>query len=197
MASLVPQAAATLDRDEDPIELMLREGTSPRLLAGVASGRMDLAVVSVPADPPEGLLLEELLHDPLLLAVPRGHPLAGASRVDPEALRDERWIAGSSDPGTTLLGAWIEGGWRPKIAFEVRDWTAKIGLVAGGCGVTIVPGLIAAALPVTISVVAIDHPRSVRTIALATREAEESTGTVDRVRGALKDALGLLPRSRR
>jgi DNA-binding transcriptional LysR family regulator len=72
--------------------------------------------------------------------------LAGASRVDPEVLRDKRWIAGSSDPGTTLLGAWSEGGWRWRIAVEVRDSTAKLGLVAGGCEVTIVPGLIACAL---------------------------------------------------
>jgi DNA-binding transcriptional LysR family regulator len=69
--------------------------------------------------------------------------------------------------------------------------------VAGGCGVTIVPGLIAAALPPTISVVAIDHPRAVRTIALATREARGSADAVDRVSGALREALAVLALSRR
>jgi DNA-binding transcriptional LysR family regulator len=176
MAALVPNALAALALHNPGLGVVVREGTSERLADGVASARLDLAVVVVPAGPPDGVAFEVLLDDPLLVALPRDHRLAGLATVAPDELREEHWIAGSSDPGSRLLGAWTGGRWRPRIAFEVRDWTAKIGLVAAGCGVTVVPGLSARTLPASVVVAAIDHPAAVRTVALAKRlDAAEDT----------------------
>jgi DNA-binding transcriptional LysR family regulator len=169
MAALVPQALAALAIHEPKINVVLREGTSERLTERLATGRLDLAIVTTTPEPPAGVVLDVLLDDPLLLALPRGHRLAGLARIDPDELREERWIAGSSDPGSTLLGTWTTGSWRPHVAFEVRDWTAKIGLVAGGFGITVVPGLSAQTLPASVVVSAIDHPAAMRTVALARR----------------------------
>ena len=110
-----------------------------------------------------------LLEDPLLVALPRTHPLAGRGPIDPELLYNESWIAGSSEPATTLLGAWTAGHRRPRVAYEVRDWTAKIGLVARGLGVTMVPGCSALTLPASVAVALIDHPAASRTVGLLTR----------------------------
>ncbi|HTU77701.1 MAG TPA: LysR family transcriptional regulator [Solirubrobacteraceae bacterium] len=169
MAALVPSTLAELAIREPRLSIGLYEGTSDRLTERVASGRLDLAVVTSRSGPPAGVVLDPLLDDPLLVAMPRGHRLAGLARVDPEELREEPWIAGSSDPASTLLGAWTTGSWRPRIAFELRDWTAKVGLVAAGFGVTVVPGLSAGSLPASVVVSAIDHPAAVRTVALARR----------------------------
>lgn len=169
MAALVPHALTALAVHQPHVRVVLREGTSERLAERVASGRLDLAIVTLTSGPREGVVLDALLDDPLLLALPRGHRLAGLARIDPDDLRGEHWIAGSSDPASTLLGAWTTGSWRPQIAFEVRDWTAKIGLVANGFGITVVPGLSARTLPASVVVAAIDHPMAMRTVAIARR----------------------------
>jgi DNA-binding transcriptional LysR family regulator len=189
MAAIVPAALARLGRDAPQVSVVLREGTSDRLIQQVASGRLELAVVTasgVPAPHAEGVTLTHLLEDPLLVAFARDHRLAGLPRVTPGELRDEPWIAGSSDPSSTLLGAWRDGSWKPRIAHEVRDWTAKVGLVAGGLGITVVPGIAVAMLPPGVSVAAIDHPAATRTLALAGREADAASANVAAVSDALR-----------
>ncbi|MFG2003508.1 LysR family transcriptional regulator [Spirillospora sp. NPDC048911] len=160
MAALVPRAIAASPH----LRVPLREGLSPRLLSAIARGRLDLAVVTPPRKTPDGIELIPLLDDPLLVAVPLDHPLAGRASVTPDMLRDERWIAGSTDPGTTLLGAWTDDA---EVAFVARDWVAKLGLVAAGLGVTVVPGLAVPMVPPTVALVRIDHPSAVRTTAIA------------------------------
>jgi DNA-binding transcriptional LysR family regulator len=101
--------------------------------------------VSGSDDPVAGVIRAPLLEDPLLLATPRDHPLAGSRSVVADALRGERWIVGSTDPRSDLLGAWNSNAWDPDVAYVAREWTAKFGLVAAGHGVTVVPGLAAPA----------------------------------------------------
>lgn len=201
MAALIPGALALLAMREPRLSVVLREGTSERLTDRVVSGRLDLAVVTSRSGPPDGVVFDALIDDPLLVAMPRTHRLAGLARIDPEELRDEQWIAGSSDPRSTLLGAWTTGGWRPQVAFEVRDWTAKIGLVAGGFGITVVPGLSASTLPTSVVVAAIEHPAAVRSVVVATRLAGDAPDSPlpEAVVQALRDsaAQALSSRSRR
>ncbi|MFE7802600.1 LysR family transcriptional regulator [Nocardia sp. NPDC057440] len=160
MAALVPRAiAATSAR---LARVPLREGTSPRLLVAVARGRLDLAVVTATPNVPGDLAVESLLDDPLLVAVGPGHALADRVSVTPAELRRERWIAGSAEPNSTLLGAFGDATWEPDIAFVARDWFAKLGLVAAGMGITVVPGIAVPVLPPTIGLVRIDHPAAVR-----------------------------------
>jgi DNA-binding transcriptional LysR family regulator len=169
MAALVPRAIAALAEQEPHTQVPLREGMSPRLLTAVARGRLDLAVVTRPQHTPEGVELIPLLDDPLLIAVPQDHALAGDSSVTIAMLRNERWITASTEPGSTLLGAWSDASWQPDIAFIARDWVAKLGLVAAGLGITVVPGLAVPALPPSLALVRIDHPAAVRPTMVAQR----------------------------
>jgi DNA-binding transcriptional LysR family regulator len=151
-----------------------------------------MAVITPPDDPPDGVIVTPLLDDPLLLAVHRAHALAGRPSVTVAELRRERWIAGSLDPGTPLLGAWTTAAWTPEIAFVAKDCTAKLGLVAARLGVTIVPGLAAPALPEDIAVVRIDDASATRATALAV--AGDATGDARRqgFTEALRDAAAEL-----
>ncbi|MEO3875735.1 LysR family transcriptional regulator [Nonomuraea sp. B12E4] len=169
MAALVPRALAALTRREPHVRVPLREGLSPSLTAAVARGRLDLAVVTPSRHPPEGVEFTPLLQDPLFVAVARDHPLAGQGSVTLARLRELRWIAGSTEPGTTLLGAWSDATWQPDIAHVARDWVAKLGLVAAGLGVTVVPGLAAPTLPAALALVRIEHPDAVRPTTIAHR----------------------------
>jgi DNA-binding transcriptional LysR family regulator len=207
MAALVPRAIAALTRRQPQTRVTLRETVSPRLLTSVARGHLDLAVVTV-SDPtpaevtvadsaPGGTAASEpasaavalipLLDDPLLVALPPEHPLAGRPSVAPAALRDQRWIVGSTEPGTSLLGAWTGSAWQPDIAFIARDWVAKIGLVRAGLGVTIVPGLAVSMLPPDVAVTRIDHPSAMRTVAVAAPHGGLPDSFIEDLRDAAVD----------
>ncbi|HLB21563.1 MAG TPA: LysR substrate-binding domain-containing protein, partial [Solirubrobacteraceae bacterium] len=173
--------------------VVLREGTSERLRDRVGSGRLDLAVVTATSESSDAVALDALLDDPLLVAMPRAHRLAGSTRIAPDELREELWITGSSDPSSTLLGAWTTGSWTPHVAFEVRDWTAKIGLVAGGLGITVVPGLSARSLPTNVVVSAIDHPAAMRTVVVARRAGVDEphvAAVIEALRNAASQVIG-------
>jgi DNA-binding transcriptional LysR family regulator len=167
MSALVPGAIGAATEADPRLQVVLREGLSSTLLAAVARGRLGLAVVTPPENPPDGVTLTTLVDDPLLVALPRDHRLAGRGRVPPAELRDERWVAGSADPRSTLLGAWADAAWEPDVPLVARDWMAKIGLVAAGLGVTVVPSIVVPALPPPVAVVGIDHPRAFRPVAVA------------------------------
>ncbi|WP_067900258.1 LysR family transcriptional regulator [Nocardia vaccinii] len=185
MAALVPRAiAATAPR---LARVPLREGTSPRLAAAVARGRLDLAVVTGMRNPPPDIEIDSLLDDPLLVAVGPDHILAGQASVTTAQLRRERWIAGSTELNSTLLGAWYDATWEPEIAFVARDWFAKLGLVMAGMGSTVVPGIAVPVLPPDIALVRIDHPAAIRPTCVIHRRGDPATPR-DPFIEALRDA---------
>jgi len=145
-SALVPRALAAF-RDRHPgIRLSREEGLTPRLLDRLASGHLDLAIVSTTGRAPleaHELHLHHLLDESLYVAVPTGHPLAGQGPVRLAQLADADWISGSAHPEGTLLEAALREGFRPRIAHIVGEWTAKEGYVAAGLGVTLVPALAA------------------------------------------------------
>ncbi|MEU3243983.1 LysR substrate-binding domain-containing protein [Streptomyces sp. NPDC006875] len=71
--------------------------------------------------------------------MPTGHPLAAERSVRLPQLADADWISGSARPEGTLLDAALRHGFRPRVAHVVAEWTAKLGYVAAGLGVTLVP----------------------------------------------------------
>jgi LysR family transcriptional regulator, hydrogen peroxide-inducible genes activator len=73
------------------VELQLRESTTEDLLQQVLDGALDLAVVSVPVAA-TGLVMSELFQEPLCLAVPEGHDLASAGKVQLRRLKGERLL---------------------------------------------------------------------------------------------------------
>jgi DNA-binding transcriptional LysR family regulator len=178
-AALVPRALATLGARHPGVRVSLREGTTPSQLRRLRSGATDIAIVGVlpghPPDDPE-LALEPLIDDPLLLAISRGHPLARRHTVDVDALANEAWIAASADASDTFLGVFDSLDWEPRVAFAVREWTAKLGLVAAGLGVTLVPGLAAAAVREDVVLLRVRSSRPAhRHVLLATRAGNDPT----------------------
>ncbi len=140
-AALVPRALARMEARRPDIALRFREGGSPDLAAAVGAGELDLAVVfGAVADAPAGTRTVELLRDPLLVALPRGHRLAMAATVDVAELAGERWVQGAPDVADVVLELADPA---PRRVFRVREWTAKQGFVAAGLGITIIAALAA------------------------------------------------------
>lgn len=149
-AVLVPTAMVAFQRDFPNVELSLSDGLSPALAIRLRAGELDVVVLGAAVD---GLATRHLLDDPMFVALPPAHRLAGRKTLRLTELADEYWIAGSTTVEDTLIGACLRSGFRPTVRYVVRDWTAKLGLVAAGLGVTLIPGLFVGAVRSDIAVI--------------------------------------------
>ncbi|MFF2849381.1 LysR family transcriptional regulator [Streptomyces sp. NPDC058001] len=157
-AALVPRAVSAFRRGYPEVTVTLREGFTPELLALLAAGDADVAVVSYPGPHHiDGFDLRKLCDDYMYVALPADHRLAGARQLRLADLADEEWIAGSSRPEDTLISSCLRTGFQPRIGFVARDWMAKQGFVAAGVGITLVPSLAADAVRPDIAL-ALLHP---------------------------------------
>ncbi|MFJ6622087.1 LysR family transcriptional regulator [Kitasatospora sp. NPDC091335] len=145
-AALVPGALAAFRAAHPEVAISLTEGLTAHLLDLLADGAIDLALIASytePADDGEQFDFHPLMADPVLVALPRGHRLAGRRRLRLAELADEPWIAARRHAESTLLAACVRSGFQPRIEYAVAAWTAKLGLVAAGLGVTLIPSLAA------------------------------------------------------
>jgi DNA-binding transcriptional LysR family regulator len=196
VAALVPRAMAGLTRRQPGIHISLREGGTPAQLKRLSSGSLDVAVIGflpggeVTRD--RRISLEHLIDDPLLLAVGPEHRLARRRTVDLDDLADESWIAASNDASDTMIGAWQWADWRPRVDLIAREWTAKLGLVAAGLGVTLVPGLAAAAVRPDVALVRIRSGPASRQVLIGTLSGRERTAPATLLAELLHDVAGEL-----
>jgi DNA-binding transcriptional LysR family regulator len=187
-AGLVPRALAALPRE---LRVTVREGTTPALTRALRAGTLDLAVLAQtpPFRPPDGespaLDLATLTERDLVVAVPASHPLAGAGAVDVGRLEGQVWVASRSDAGDSLLGAWPGLAERPDVRYVVRDWLAKLQIVAAGLAVTTIAPVALDVLPDGVAVVAVrGEARETRRVVLARRPEP-----IDRRAARVADAL--------
>ncbi|MFD5325314.1 LysR family transcriptional regulator [Streptomyces sp. NPDC127092] len=161
-AALVPRAQAAFRVRHPGVVVTRVEGPSVKHLGLVSAGEEDLAVVSPAADgpAPEGVTLHHLLDEPMLVALERGHPYAGRRDVRLAELADEEWIVGNERLEDTLFRPAVTAGLRPRTGLVAHDWIAKLGAVAAGLGVTLVPALAAASVRPDVTLVTI-HPDDV------------------------------------
>ncbi|MCL2552963.1 MAG: LysR family transcriptional regulator [Actinomycetia bacterium] len=193
-AVLVPRALAALRQSDPGLRVVGREGSTPALARALRAGSVDLALLASapPFRPPDGesppLALHTLTERALCLALPASHPLARGDYVDVADLRGLRWIAGPSADGDRSMGVWPGLDERPEIAQTVRDWLAKLQLVAAGCGVTTAPAVLAAAAPPGVRILPVrGGPQELRRLMLA-RLPQPPSEPVRRVAAALRAA---------
>jgi DNA-binding transcriptional LysR family regulator len=98
------------------------------------------------------------------------HPLARTRSVEVEEIERHVWVASRSDTGDTLLGVWPGLAERPDIRYVVRDWLAKLQIVAAGLAITTIAPIAIDVLPQGIKVVAVrGEPQEMRRVVLARR----------------------------
>lgn len=79
------------------------------------------------------------------MAVSDGHPFARRGEIDVDELADQVWIVGAST-GEPQFGAWPTLT-EPTIGHRVRSWQTRLGFVAAGLGISVLPGLAADMVP--------------------------------------------------
>jgi DNA-binding transcriptional LysR family regulator len=190
-AGLVPRALAGLATLAPQLTVTVREGTTPALTRALRAGTLDLAIIArtPPFRPPDtespALELTTLSERELLIGVCTRHPFATARAVEVRQLIGQVWVASRSGPEDTLLGVWPGLAERPDVRYVVRDWLAKLQIVAAGLAITTLAPVTLGALPDGVTAVAVrGEPQETRRVVLA-RHPGPLDGPTARVADAL------------
>lgn len=178
-AVLVPSAMARLRVEHPRLDVALTEGPTPTLLRQLRARRLTLAVIGVGAGLADydltGLDQEVVFTGGLCVAVPAQHRLAGTSVVPVAELAAEVWVVGAGSGDDPQFQAWPTLT-DPRIGYAVRGWPARLGLVAAGLGVCLVPEVAARSIPAGVVTVHVHDPgwpgRQVVAVTTAPRSAE-------------------------
>ncbi|MFG2828524.1 LysR family transcriptional regulator [Streptomyces sp. NPDC048434] len=141
--ALVVPAVRELRRTHPGLSVAVREAEAEAAYELLAQGSVDLALslaahAPTPRDPKFSRV--SLLADPLDVALPAGHPLAGEPGLRLADLAGEPWIFGSSGPWSQITTTACESaGFVPEQAHAAADWSAIWAMVAAGMGVALVP----------------------------------------------------------
>jgi len=140
---LLPDTVRRFREARPDVELSLTEFNSdeqPDLLRGAM---LDASLLYLPARSEEGIVAETLMLDPLLAALPEGHPLTERAELPLEALADEPWVffprAVASRLHHEIVRACETAGFAPRVVQEARKLATIYSLVASGIGVALVP----------------------------------------------------------
>jgi len=147
------------------VEIRLASGGSLKLIEGVRSGELDLALAQLTGSAPPGLTAWMLACEPLAAICAPGHWLATRPNIALSELVDEIFVDLHPDWGTRQLidVSFAERHLARRTGFEVNDLSTQLDLVARGLGIALLPKAIiadrtAARAPGSVSVVALAEP---------------------------------------
>ncbi|PBC75413.1 LysR family transcriptional regulator [Streptomyces sp. TLI_235] len=167
------EALAAFHRAHPGVELSLLEDNSDRLAEAVRTGAVDLALVGTAIAAPEGLEALTIVSEPLVAAVPPGHPLAGRGGVGLAELAGHPLVCMPRGTGvrTVLDRACEAAGVRPAIALEAGAADSVADLAARGLGVAVLSASMADAHADRLTALSIEDATEPALLALVWRPA--------------------------
>jgi LysR family hydrogen peroxide-inducible transcriptional activator len=140
---LVPRLLPGLLERFPALELSLRESQTRHLLAELAAGQLDVALLALPLPTTEAMTTAELFEDPFVLLVHAGHRHAARDAVRQGDLAGERLLL--LEEGHCLrdqaLSLCRRLGAEEREGFAAASLATIVQMVAQGYGVTLLPRL--------------------------------------------------------
>jgi DNA-binding transcriptional LysR family regulator len=148
MYGRLPDVVREFHAARPAVELRLREFSTGDALDALVEGRIDVGVVRPGHAQVDGALdVTVVAREPVVAALPAGHALAGASRVDLADLAGEAFVLLSRREAPGLHGALTDAMAASHVApaevQEVSELRTVLGLVSAGVGVSLVPASVA------------------------------------------------------
>lgn len=179
-SSTVPLTGALLQRvsgylrDNTGVSMEIAQLSSEGQLEELAESRLDIGLLRLPVlRQHEGLCVEPLLEEPLLLAVAESHPLAEKTSVCLAELRDEAFISipHRQRGGLSYLSAELcmAAGFFPRPARVVSRKTTQLQLIQASFGVALLPRCMQDIAPASLRFIPLSDPGCVSTVAIAYR----------------------------
>jgi DNA-binding transcriptional LysR family regulator len=130
-------------RANPAIEVTTRQLIPPAQIAGLEGKELDAGFTRAPHKYPAGIQGFEIHREPLVLALPSGHPLARRKEIAPAMLKDESFVNSSAQPDAGFWGytdAVAEiGNFTPRVVKRDNDFVSILTNVALGYGIAVVP----------------------------------------------------------
>jgi DNA-binding transcriptional LysR family regulator len=149
--TFIPRAVQAFQARYPDVSIDLLEMSATELAAALKDHRIELGFVVPPIDDPV-IAVEVVGSESLVLAMPAAHRLARQPTVKIADLAGERHIGSSTLCGTNrpMMVALRAAGAEPPVA-RVSDMLLRLGFVAAGLGLTLVPASAAGLTPAGIS----------------------------------------------
>ena len=137
-----------------------------------------------------GVEREELLCEPVYLALPATHPLARRDSISVAELHDEEWIVGrdSTSMLELVVAATRREGYEPRTDFHSMDFQVILAAVGAGLGVALVPPLALIGAYPDVAIRKIDGLDLDRTIWATIRRGSSGNPGIAAVLSALREA---------
>ncbi|HEY2637534.1 MAG TPA: LysR family transcriptional regulator [Solirubrobacteraceae bacterium] len=191
-ATIVPAAVAVFRSRHPEVEVDLAMAEPELAIPALRSGEHDVALtIGSPSPVNEGVELELLVEDPLRVALPRDHRLAGRDRVRLADLSDELWLFGATErcpDRHVFVEACRSAGFEPEVTIESDDYNAIQGFVAAGVGVALIPEIALVTVRDDIVIRTPTGPPPVRQILAATTAASNRSPATQAMLAALREA---------
>lgn len=188
----LPHVLSFLHQMHPGLRLLLREEMTPYVLAHLAEGRLDAALLALPVDDPT-LRVAPLFVEPFVAAMPAGHALADQDEVDIDVLAQSGLLLleeGHCLRDQALAACHMQGMRYEEIrATSLETLRQMVGL---GLGVTLMPILASEginAAPDCIVLRPLSAPGAAREIGLVWRERSPLTPTLERLAVALRSHI--------
>ncbi len=150
LAGIVPRVMREFATSRPGFRLEIVHMDTGQQLRALADRRIDVGVVRA-ATPTEAVVVEPLVAEPLMLALPADHRLAAVEAVPPAVLADEPFVSWPRHLGADFFDIVVafcrRNGFNPRVIAEGGDIDTQLALVAAGFGVSLQPSFYAGALP--------------------------------------------------
>jgi DNA-binding transcriptional LysR family regulator len=124
------------------------EGFPHDLIERITKEQLDLAFIRTPVSSPQGMVIDRLLEEELVVALPHEHVLAqgknvAAKPISLNALAGETFIFYGRPNGAltmqsnALVSACQAAGFTPHVGYVVPDMLSRLNLVAAGLGIVV------------------------------------------------------------
>lgn len=181
---IVPRLAALAHEHAPGIRLSLTEVTSEEQIPQLKSGDIDVGVMREIQQFP-GLIIQPLMDEPLLVAVPTGHTLSKRSNVALADLRDEEFVmfprtrvSYLHDHIHQLCG---RAGFTPVVVEQAVQFATILGLVSSNAGIAIVPQALTAIRLPNVTFLPIRDDDAISKVYIARRTDEKAAPAAKRL----------------
>jgi DNA-binding transcriptional LysR family regulator len=164
---LLPPLIRDFRREHADIVFHVKEASSREIAADVVGERLELGIVTLPAESTE-LAVTPLRRDSIVLVGAKGHPLAKKQRVSAKALNGLPLIGFEGDAAIRRLvdRALEEAGVRMDVVMELRAVQSILRMVALGLGLAFVSRLGVEAAGKGVSVIPVTGLKITRQLAV-------------------------------
>lgn len=142
-SGVLTESLASFRSSLPDVELQLFEMELRQQLQRIKDGELDFGYIRPPAPIPSELAATTMLKEPLVAALPSGHPFSVRATIRLRDLRNDVFITPRQPAEigfhANTLDACGEAGFKPTINSNGRDFTTIASMIAVGLGIALVP----------------------------------------------------------